>query len=86
MNRNHPRGRTHRKSGHEKLRKLCYLCCVNEQGAAISEFFVSDFRWVRREDDFRFIDNRSRDGHALLFTSGKLPRPVRQAVGEPSIS
>ena len=35
-----------------------------------------------RQDNFRFVDDRARDGHALLLAAGHFRRPVLQAVGE----
>ena len=35
-----------------------------------------------RQDNFRFVDDGPRDGHALLLAAGNFRRPVLQAVGE----
>ena len=35
-----------------------------------------------RQDNFRFVDDGARDGHALLLSAGQFRRPVLQAVGE----
>ena len=42
-------------------------------------FRVEVTRWLVGKQDFWFVDDRARDGHALLLAAGKLGRFVMQA-------
>jgi hypothetical protein len=44
--------------------------------------FIEVARGLVGQDDFRLIDQRARDGHALLFAAGELRREMRHALAQ----